>query len=190
MSTPRPTTFLLEVGTEEIPDRMLTTGVAGLRDKLAAALEPLQILAPGASWSTWCTPRRLTVAVGPVLPRQEDRDEEVTGPPVRAALDAEGKPTKALEGFARGYGLTPDQVQRVQTPKGEYMGFRRTVTGRPAAELLAEAVAEVLRIRRALGLCRPGESEAHGDGGEDRVFHAYLPLQWLAVRVSRRRVRT
>jgi glycyl-tRNA synthetase beta subunit len=55
MSASRSTTFLLEVGTEEIPDRMLTAGVAGLRDKLAAALEPLQILAPGGS----CRGRRI-----------------------------------------------------------------------------------------------------------------------------------
>lgn len=171
MSESQPTTFLLEVGTEEIPDRMLAAGVAGLRDKMAAALEPLQILAPGASWSTWCTPRRLTVAVGPVLPRQEDREEEVTGPPVRAALDAKGKPTKALEGFARGHGLRPDQVQRVQTPKGEYMGFRRTVAGRPAVELLAEAVAEVLPSLHFAKMMRWGSGS----------FRFVRPIRWIVA---------
>jgi len=171
MSTDRPKTFLLEVGTEEIPDRMLAAGVAGLRDKLAVALEPLEILASGASWSTWCTPRRLTVAVSSVLPRQEDRDEDVTGPPVRAALDADGKPTKALEGFARGHGLTPDQVQRVQTPKGEYMGFRRTVTGRPAAELLAEAVAQVLPSLHFAKMMRWGSGS----------FRFVRPIRWIVA---------
>lgn len=171
MSAPDTATFLLEVGTEEIPDRMLVTGVAGLRDKLAAALEPLQILAPGADWSTWCTPRRLTVAVSSVLPRQEDRDEEVTGPPVSASLDAEGKPTKALEGFARGHGLTPEQIQRIQTPKGEYMGFHRTVVGRPAAELLAEAVVQVLPRLHFAKMMRWGSGS----------FRFVRPIRWIVA---------
>jgi glycyl-tRNA synthetase beta chain len=171
MSASHPTTFLLEVGTEEIPDRMLAAGVAALRQQLEVALQPLQILAPDAAWSTWCTPRRLAVAVGPVLPRQEDREEEVTGPPVRAAFDAQGKPTKALEGFARGHGLTPEQVQRVQTPKGEYMGFQRSVTGRGAAELLAEAVAEVLP-----GLHFP-KMMRWGSGS----FRFVRPIRWIVA---------
>jgi glycyl-tRNA synthetase beta chain len=164
-------TFLIEVGTEEIPDRMLVRGLETLRQKLESALEPAGILTPEACWSTWCTPRRLAVAVGPVHPRQEDRDEEVTGPPARAAFDADGKPTKALEGFARGHGMKPEEMQRVQTPKGEYMGFQRTVTGRPSAELLAEAAQEVLAGLHFPKMMRWGAG----------TFRFVRPIRWIVA---------
>lgn len=144
MSAPRGPVFLLEIGTEEIPDRFLAEAQEGLRQALAAALEPLALALPDAAWRSWSTPRRLAVAVGPVRLRQEDREEWVTGPPSRAAFDADGRPTRAAEGFARGLGLEPEALQRVQTAKGEYVAARRFVPGRAAAELLGGAAAEAV----------------------------------------------
>jgi glycyl-tRNA synthetase beta chain len=171
MSESRGATFLLEVGTEEIPDRMLEAGAEAFRRRMEDALAPLGILEPDADWCVWSTPRRLVLMVGPIRPRQEDREEEVTGPPVRAAFDAEGKPTKALEGFARTHGVTVEDISRVRTPKGEYVGFRRTVNGRPSEELLAEAVPPVLQ-----GLHFP-KMMCWGEVG----FRFVRPIRWIVA---------
>ena len=168
--SPRPT-FLLEVGTEEIPDRMLASGEDGLRRELEVALRDLGIVTPDTVWLSWSTPRRLAVSAGPMMGRQADREEEVTGPPVRAAFDAAGNPTRAAEGFAKSQGVSVDALQRVTTDRGEYVGIQKVVTGRPTAELLAEAVEPVLVRLRFPKMMRWGAVD----------FRFVRPIRWIVA---------
>src|SRR5436309_3390263 len=128
--------FLLEIGCEEIPARMLAGAASDLTGKVTEVLD-----AEGLSHGdarTFCSPRRLAVLVRDVALAQESRDEEVTGPPAKASFGADGRPTKAALGFAQKMGVEVSALATIATQKGEYLGVRRHVAGRPAAELLAQ----------------------------------------------------
>jgi glycyl-tRNA synthetase beta chain len=134
--------YLLEVRSEEIPARMLESGVRELATRVseelkARGLGPREI-------ETGFAPRRLVLCLSGVPAREPDREEQVTGPPVRAAFAADGSPTPALLGFARRCGVEPGELLRVTTEKGEYLAAARRTTGRSAAEVLAELVPRVL----------------------------------------------
>lgn len=136
------TDFLLEIGTEEIPAGFVPPAQEALaafaRDGLAAArivCGPVRTLA---------TPRRLVLHVEGVAPRQADATEEKVGPPVSAAFDTSGKPTRAAEGFARTNAVAVSDLIRVHTGKGEYLAVRKEVAGRPTAEVLRELVPQWL----------------------------------------------
>jgi glycyl-tRNA synthetase beta chain len=107
----------------------------------------------------FATPRRLAVRLGRVAGRQEDRTLEVAGPPVKAAFK-EGKPTKAAEGFARGQGVSVEDLVRRETPKGEYLYAVVHQPGRAAAELLPGAVERALKGVAFKRSMRWGASEA------------------------------
>ncbi|MEW6489637.1 MAG: glycine--tRNA ligase subunit beta [Thermodesulfobacteriota bacterium] len=138
----QPTDFLLEIGTEEIPAGFLPPA----QDALGAlAREGLAAARIGCgSVRTLATPRRLVLHVEGVAPRQADAIEEKVGPPVSAAFDAAGNPTRAAEGFARTNGVAVAELIRVHTGKGEYLAVRKEVAGRPAAEVLRELVPQWL----------------------------------------------
>jgi glycyl-tRNA synthetase beta chain len=134
--------YLLEVRCEEIPARMLEPGVRELatrvfEDLMARGLGPAEV-------ETGFTPRRLVMRLGGLPAREPDREEQVMGPPARAAFAADGAPTPALLGFARRCGVEPGELTRVATDKGEYLAAVRRVTGRPAGEVLAELVPRIL----------------------------------------------
>jgi len=134
--------LLLEVRCEEIPARMLGPGIEQLGSRLfeelmAHRLTPSKV-------DTGFTPRRLVVSMSGLPARQEDRQEQLVGPPVTVALDAAGKPTPAAVGFARKVGIEPDKLERVETPRGEYMAATRAIAGRPTAEILAELIPRVV----------------------------------------------
>lgn len=140
MSDLRP--LLLEVGTEEIPARMLRQAAADLARLVEEALEAASLSHAGTT-PLW-TPRRLAVLVEGLPQRQSDREEVVTGPHVGAAFDANGTPTRAAEGFARAQGVTPVDLVRVPGPKGEVVAVRRLVPGRDTREVLADVLPGVL----------------------------------------------
>jgi glycyl-tRNA synthetase beta chain len=134
--------FLLEVRSEEIPARMLEPGVKELATRvfeelMARGLGPREV-------ETGFTPRRLVLVLAGLPAREPDREEQVMGPPTRAAFGADGSPTPALLGFAKRTGLEPDQLARVQTEKGEYLAATRKIEGRATREVLAEIVPRVL----------------------------------------------
>jgi glycyl-tRNA synthetase beta chain len=134
--------YLLEVRSEEIPARMLEPGVRELatrvfEDLMARNLAPREV-------ETGTTPRRLVLLLTGLPEREPDREEQVMGPPVRAAFAPDGKPTPALLGFAKRCGVEPDQLARVQTDKGEYLAATKKTEGRPTAEVLAEIVPRAL----------------------------------------------
>ncbi len=135
--------LLLEIGTEEIPARMLAKAVGDLKqavEKLlreaGLAFDPLEAHA---------APRQLLVYGFSVAPGQEDREETVMGPPVRIAYDAEGRPTRALEGFLKNNSdLSLETLFRVEQKKGEVVAGKRIVEGRSTSALLAEALPAIL----------------------------------------------
>ncbi len=134
--------LLLEVRCEEIPARMLGSGSEQLGTRLFEELMA-QRLTP-AEVDTGFTPRRLVVSMRGLPGRQEDRQEQLIGPPVAVALDAAGEPTAAAIGFARKAGIEPDRLERVETPRGEYLAATRAVAGRPTKEILAELIPRVV----------------------------------------------
>lgn len=134
--------LLLEVRAEEIPTRMLAPAVRELgvrlfEDLTTHGLGPLQV-------ETGFTPRRLMIVLGGVPVTEPDREERLMGPPAAVAFDAEGRPTKALEGFARRVGLPADELERTATDRGEYVSALRRSVGRPTPEVLAELLPEIL----------------------------------------------
>lgn len=142
MPTERTGEFLLEVRSEEIPARMLEPGVKELATRvfeelMARGIGPREI-------ETGYTPRRLVLTLAGLPEREPDREEQVMGPPVRAAYTADGAPTPALLGFAKRTGLEPDQLAKVQTDKGEYLAATKKTEGRPTREVLGEIVPRVL----------------------------------------------
>jgi len=130
--------LVYEIGTEEIPAGYLPPAVAQLRSE-AEKLFAEERLDP-ESVETHATPRRIVLFVRGLPERQEDRTEEVTGPPWKAAFDADGNPTKAAQGFARGRGLDVSDLRKVETDKGPYVGATVKIAGKATADLLAEAL--------------------------------------------------
>jgi glycyl-tRNA synthetase beta chain len=138
--------LLLEVGCEEIPARFLHDAEQGLGKRIVERLDKFLLLPRGTQpvaqgmqgnpVQTFSTPRRLTVYVPEVLARQRDVDSEILGPPVKVALDAEGKYTRAAESFAQKNSARLEDLTRATTPKGEYLALRKTIPGEPALEKL------------------------------------------------------
>lgn len=134
--------FVLEIGSEELPARFLAGEEEELRDRLTRAMDDAGIVHGGVR--TMSTPRRAVALVDDVQALQEEREEVVTGPPVRAAYDPQGAPTKALEGFAKTHGVSVAEVFTEQTPKGEYIAVRKRSGGARAADLLAGLCPQVI----------------------------------------------
>jgi len=148
-------TFLLEIRTEEIPANALP-GARGQLEELFSA----QLTAAGYSdidVSALSTSRRLSVVVEGLPERQADRTEELTGPPIKVAVDERGKPTPAGEGFARKVGLPFEEVGRLQTEKGEYLAATVTHEGMATAEILAEIVRAAVAALRFPKMMRWGD---------------------------------
>jgi len=130
-----PTTFLLEVGTEELPVGDLDSALAQLRELTPARLAEARL--DYGSVRVLGTPRRLIVLVEGLAPRQRPVEEAVKGPPVRAAFDVAGRPTRAAEGFARKFNLSVEQLEVREMDGGQYVVAVRREEGRPAAKVLS-----------------------------------------------------
>jgi glycyl-tRNA synthetase beta chain len=136
--------LLLEIGTEEIPASWLPGLTTQLGQVLAAKLKEGR-LAIDDPIETYSTPRRLTVRSARIAERQTDLEELVTGPPVSAAFTADGTLTPAGAGFAKKQGVPEAQIERIKTPKGEYIGVRKHQRGRAAVDVLPDVLTGVLR---------------------------------------------
>ena len=128
--------LFLEIGTEEIPAGFIPRAMAEMEAMITRELTTARL--SYSTVQTMATPRRLALVVKDIPAVQPDAEITATGPSKKAAFDADGKPTKAAEGFARGQGVTVDQLQVVTTDKGEYLAVTKTETGRPTPELLSE----------------------------------------------------
>ncbi len=128
--------FLLEIGCEEIPARMIETASQELRERVQKLLER-ERLAPAGSTTYLDTPRRLAVLASEVPAVQPDVTEQITGPSANVAFK-DGQPTAAAQAFAKKAGVDVSRLERVKTPKGEYLAATVTKKGRRSAEILSE----------------------------------------------------
>src|SRR5215469_16795597 len=127
--------FLLEIGCEEIPARMIDAASAELRERVSALLARERLSA--GEVTTFETPRRLAVMVSGLAPAQAEVVEQLIGPSVNVAYK-DGQPTAAAHAFAKKAGVDITTLEKVTTPKGEYISAKVTKKGRTAAEILAE----------------------------------------------------
>lgn len=134
--------FLVEIGTEELPPKALKTLATAFADNVQAELNQAGLAFEKIEW--FAAPRRLAVKVLALATQQPSKEIEKRGPAVSAAFDAEGNPTKAAEGWARGCGITVDQAERLATDKGEWLVHRAKIEGQPTKNLLADIVANAL----------------------------------------------
>ena len=132
--------FLLEIGCEEIPARMIDAARTELARRVAALLSRETLLkGEGPQPAAYATPRRLALLAPGIAGSQPDLTEQVTGPSFKVAFK-DGKPTPAAEAFAKKAGVDVGKLEKVTTPKGEYLAATVTKKGRTAAEVLAEGL--------------------------------------------------
>ena len=134
--------FLVEIGTEELPPKALKTLATSFSDNVEAELNQAGLTFDKIEW--FAAPRRLAVKVLNLATQQPSKEIEKRGPAVSSAFDAEGKPTKAAEGWARGCGITVEQAERIATDKGEWLVHRAKIEGQPTKNLLNDIVANAL----------------------------------------------
>ena len=150
-------TFLVEIGTEELPPKALRSLAESFAANFSAELDNANLEHGDVSW--FAAPRRLALKVANLSAAQADREVEKRGPAIAQAFDAEGKPSKAAEGWARGCGISVDQAERLKTDKGEWLLYRALVKGQSAQLLLAEMVSTALAKLPIPKLMRWGDQE-------------------------------
>jgi glycyl-tRNA synthetase beta chain len=151
--------FLLEIGTEEIPDWMIPAALVSLR----VLFEKLDIAHDSVTLDA--TPRRLVLRAEGLPARQADSEERALGP-------AKSAPPKAVAGFARKHGVAPEALTVEATPKGDYYTFVRTVAGRTTRDILAEALGGII-----LQLNFPKTMYWTGKGGPRFI----RPIRWIVA---------
>ncbi len=135
-------TVLFELGCEELPPKSLKT----LRDALKTDVEA-RLNTAGFAFDridAYAAPRRLALLIHGIEAEQPDRVEEKRGPAAMSAFDANGQPTKALEGFMRGAGISVADLERIDTPKGEWLVYRKTIQGQSLDSVLPTILKEAL----------------------------------------------
>lgn len=166
--------LLLEIGCEEIPASWLPGLTQQVGDVVIAQLRGHR-LPPEAPAETYSTPRRLTVRISRLAERQTDLEELVNGPPVSASVTADGLPTPAASGFAAKQGVEVSALEKIETPKGLYLAFRRKQRGKAAVDVLPEVLGGTLR-----GLTFPKLMHWDAMLDDDRGELLFgRPIRWL-----------
>ena len=166
--------LLLEIGCEELPAGWLP-GLTNQIGEMVDAQLRAHRLPPESPVETYSTPRRLTVRVVRIPERQSDLEELVNGPPVSASFKPDGSATPAAAGFAAKQGVDVGALERIQTPKGEYLAFRRRQRGKSTVDVLPDVLRDTLR-----GLQFPKAMRWDAmldDGKGDLLFGR--PIRWL-----------
>jgi glycyl-tRNA synthetase beta chain len=163
--------LLIEIGTEELPIHAIDELAQAFARGVCDGLSKRGIAAEAEHARALCTPRRLAVHVPAVGESQPEQHSEALGPYVNIALDAQGAPTRALQGFAQKCGVEWNQLQRTTDNKGERFVHRAVQPGRPTAALLPQIVSEALA---ALPIPKPMRWGDHDD--------AFVrPVHWLVM---------
>ena len=154
--------FLLEIGLEEVPARMIAAAEAELGKRVWDLLKRAQLANGDSKVATFSTPRRLAVLVNGVRAKQADTEKVVMGPSWKIAFK-DGDPTSAGEAFAKKAGVPVDELKKIETPKGEYVGASVKLIGSTASEILvAELPKEVLGLYWAKNMYwRAGKPERY-----------------------------
>ena len=166
--------LLLEIGCEELPASWLPGLTSQIGDVIVAQLRE-QPLEPEAPAETFSTPRRLTVRIARVPERQTDFEELVTGPPVSAAFKPDGTATPAAAGFAARQGVEVAALERVQTPKGEYLTFRKKQRGKASVDVLPDVLGGALR---AMTFPKQMHWDALIEDGHGELLFG-RPIRWI-----------
>jgi len=161
--------LLVEIGTEELPPRALRR----MRDALQSSLDTLldeNGLAHGDS-QAYATPRRLAVVIQDVPIAQADRKITKRGPAVKAAFDADGKPTRPAEGFARSCGVAVTDLDKLETAKGSWLVYNSTRIGQAATDIIPALLEKALKALPMPKRMRWGNSE----------IEFVRPLHWVVL---------
>ncbi|MCY9845441.1 glycine--tRNA ligase subunit beta [Vibrio caribbeanicus] len=134
--------FLIELGTEELPPTQLRTLAEAFASNFTTELKEAELDHQGIKW--FAAPRRLALKVTELVESQADKVVEKRGPAVSAAFDAEGNPTKAAQGWARGCGIAVEQAERMVTDKGEWLLCKQEVKGQSTTAIVVELAAKAL----------------------------------------------
>lgn len=134
--------FFVEIGTEELPPKALKTLATAFADNLQAELAKLELSHTDVQW--YAAPRRLAVRINALAAQQADKVVEKRGPAIASAFDANGKPTKAAQGWAAGCGISVEQAEKLETDKGAWLLHKAKVSGAATVSLLPEVVQQAL----------------------------------------------
>lgn len=135
--------LLLELGCEELPERFLQSISNQLKHDLTKMLTETSV--SFGSIEGYSTPRRLIIYVKEVAGSQPEKSELITGPPYSACFDGSGNPTRALEGFARKREVSVQDLSRIETEKGTYLGYEKIVPGQKTANVLEEMIPKTIK---------------------------------------------
>ncbi|NII12219.1 glycine--tRNA ligase subunit beta [Oleiagrimonas sp. C23AA] len=167
----RKQSLLIELGTEELPPKALDTLAEAFARGVVDGLEKRGVQADVAAARTFASPRRLAVLVPAVGESQPEQSIERRGPAVAAGRDGDGKPTRALSGFAASCGVEVEALETLATDKGEWFVYRATKPGQPIEALVPEIVVEALK---GLPIPKPMRWSDH-----DYAF--VRPAHWLVM---------
>jgi glycyl-tRNA synthetase beta chain len=163
--------FLLEIGLEEVPARMIAGAEAELGKRVGDLLKREELTGEDAKVTTYSTPRRLAMLAEGVRAKQADNEKVVMGPSWKIAFK-DGTPTAAGDAFAKKAGIAVAELKKIETPKGEYVGATVKLIGRTAAEILAaELPKEVLALYWAKNM--------YWRAGKPERF--VRPVRWVAA---------
>jgi len=166
--------LLLEIGCEELPAGWLPGLTNQVGEIVAAQLREHRLPAESPV-ETYSTPRRLTIRIVRVPERQNDLEELVNGPPVSAGFKPDGTPTPAATGFAAKQGVDVASLERIHTPKGEYLAFRKRQRGRAAVDVLPGVLGGALR---AMSFPKTMRWDAQLDDGRGELLFG-RPIRWI-----------
>ena len=161
--------FLLELGTEEIPAKFSPGAMTQLEEQARKRFAELRI--PFTELKIFATPRRLALLVTGLEEKQEDLSTEVKGPAVKAAYDANGVPTKAAQGFARGQGVSVEDLFGQELHGVPYVFARKSETGLETRALLPQLARDLIN---ALHFPKPMR-------WENLDFHFVRPIRWIVA---------
>jgi glycyl-tRNA synthetase beta chain len=166
--------LLLEIGCEELPAGWLPGLTHQIGEIVGRQLREHRLPAESPA-DTFSTPRRLAVRVARVPERQTDLEELVNGPPVSASFTPDGNPTPAALGFAAKQGVDVSALERLSTPKGEYLAFRRRQRGKTTIDVLPDVLGGTLR---ALSFPKSMRWDATLDDGRGELLFG-RPIRWI-----------
>lgn len=162
-------TILFELGCEELPPKSLKSLRDALQTSVTDQLNEADI--NFESIKAFAAPRRLALQIQGISAKQPDRTEQKRGPAIKAAFDAEGNPSRAAIGFAKGLGIDPSELVTISTDKGDYVGYEQTIHGQAVTELLPQILQTALDNLPIAKRMRSGASK------EEFV----RPVQWAVL---------
>ena len=163
------TTILFELGCEELPPKSLKTLRNALQASVTEQLNEADIKFDNIK--AFAAPRRLAIQIHDIADKQPDRSEQKRGPAIKAAFDADGNPTRAAVGFAKGLGIEASELITIKTDKGDYVGYEQTIHGKSVVDLLPQIFQTALDDLPIAKRMRSGNSR-------DEFVR---PVQWVVL---------